>query len=172
MLVYLLELEQPWKYLCQGIKVPRNIVESSDPTRFALNMLNQYRYKLEFRATVRVAKFRLVMRRWLQVLIELIKGLERAVAEIAFISRSTEPVLVYRPRNQSTLESLSPVDRWSIVLIHEFLFTEVSALIMHTLARASSLAKLCEKTKHQLWTAFLVRWLSRTALLIKLQLQL
>jgi len=45
------------------------------------------------------------------VLIEPIKGLERAVAEIAFINRSTEPVLVYRPRNQSTLESLSPVDR-------------------------------------------------------------
>jgi len=145
MLVYLLELKQPWKFLCQGIKVPRNIVGSSDPTRFALNMLNQYRYKLEFRATARAAKFRLVMRRWFQVLIEPIKGLERAVAEIAFINRSTEPVLVYRPRNQSTLESLSPVDRWSIVLIHEFLFTEVSALIMHTLARASSLVKLCEK---------------------------
>jgi len=80
----------------------RHITESRHPTRLALNMLKQSRYKLEFRATVGATKLRLIMRRRSQVLVEPIKRPKRAVAEIAFIRAPIERGLVRRPGNKSS----------------------------------------------------------------------
>jgi len=141
-LIYLLELEQPWNFLCQGTKVPRNIVEFSDSTRLALKYWTipdiSWNSELQWGQWNSDSSCVGNCKCWWAY-----------QGSWTCCGRDNIHKRIHWTRSRSPTKK--PIDAWKSFpwsIVH-FLFTKVSALVMHTLARASSLAELCEKIKHQ-----------------------